>query len=145
MFVLVEWEHPIQHKSVMPKFGKTEVILQQFPTFDRARAHVRTLKKIRNAGRFRIRALDIVMRQNGIVAVPAKALEALVRAAARAGEDLKEGLGYSDYPDQIELICKKIQPWIEMKWLKDQEEREELERKQGEAIRNIKLSGDPEE
>lgn len=143
MLVLIDWEHPVGSRKLPPKYGRLEMLLEEFHTFDHAREHVHSLKQARKErGRYRVRALDILTEANGIRAVPLDALNALIEAAKKAAEDLKDGLGYDDYPAQIDAIVGKLQPFIDLKWLHEQRAREAAEEQAAKSLVNIKLTGE---
>lgn len=143
MFVLIEWEDPVDPKNNPPKYGRAEIILEELATFDRARKHVHTLKAARRfPGRFRIRALDILTETIDVRVVPLPALNALIEAARKAAADLRDGMGYDDYPADVDAIVSKLQPFIDLEWLQKQRVREAEEEKVASAAANIKLAGD---
>lgn len=107
MIAFVEWEHPIRPDRKVPKFGFTELILEDYQHPDRMRAHVHTLKKIRKAGRFRIHLLDIMTEKDKMRMVPLQPLLDLIVEAKMTAND----------PENVEPIIAKLQPFIDMFWL----------------------------
>lgn len=110
MIAFVEWEHPIRPKNPVPKFGNTELILENYRHPDRMRAHVHTLKKIRQAGRFRIHLLDIMTEKDKMRMVPLQPLLDLISAA-------RERIETEEDHDLIQEAIEELQPFIDMFWL----------------------------
>lgn len=107
MIAFVEWEHPIIPSRKVPKFGQTELILENYQHPDRMRAHVHALKKIRGAGRFRIHIIDIMTEKDGMRMVPLQPLLDLIEAATAWDRDVV----------RVEEAVEKLQPFIDMHWL----------------------------